>query len=326
MSKPFSTQTLRRAPVEHDAPYRAPGDATGLRILVTGANAGIGFWTSLQLAQRGAEVIMACRNEAKAQAAASAILARVPKATLRHVRLDVSSLASVADAVEELGTRERLDVLIANAGMVHAPRTRQLSVDGLELVSATNYFGHFALISGLLPALERAAAARVVMLGSLATLLVGRPRLEDAQLVRNYSAWRAYAQSKVMTQSFGFELDRRLQLDKSRIRSLVAHPGYSISGRTQVIEGVNEPRIGKRALALTQGAFTQGKNHGAWPVVRAALDAQAFSDGGPAFYGPRGLVRGGPARTRPASITTDCAKAELIWKAAETATGIRMFG
>ncbi|MDO5744428.1 MAG: SDR family NAD(P)-dependent oxidoreductase, partial [Micrococcaceae bacterium] len=238
---------------------RSVGDASDKRILVTGANAGIGFWTSLQLAQRGAEIIMACRNPSKAEAAAAAIRSRVPQARLRVVAMDVSDLGSVAAAVEELGTLERLDVLIANAGMVHTPRRRQQSVDGLELVAATNYFGHFALVAGLLPLLDRTAGARVLTLGSLSTLLV-RPRLGDPQLLEHYTSWRAYAQSKIMVQSFAFELDLRLRQTTSTTRALCAHPGYSISGRTPAVPGVNEPNPFKRVIGTLQTPFTQGKN------------------------------------------------------------------
>lgn len=316
-------KTPNTARKDREAARRRDGDAIGLRILVTGANAGIGFWTSLQLARRGAEVIMACRDSRKAEAAAQAIRAEVPGARLRLTTLDVSSLGSVATAVAELGRLEHLDVLIANAGMVHAPRTRRQSVDGLELVAATNFFGHFALVAGLLPVLDRTPAARVVTLGSLSTLLV-RPHLEDPQLEGNYSSWLAYAQSKIMLQSFAFELDRRLQRTTSTTRALSAHPGYSLSGRTPGIAGVNEPGMFKRILDTLQAPITQGKDRGAWPVVRAAVDPDAFSTPGPVFYGPRGLVKGGPRKTTPAPITTDSEAAATIWKAAESATGISL--
>lgn len=325
MSKNQTTDTNpnRAAPLM-DTEAQA-GDASGMRILVTGANAGIGFWSSLQLAQRGAEVIMACRNTGKAEIAAKAIRARVPEANLRTVELDVSSLDSVANTAKMLNGLSHLDVLIANAGMVHTPRTRRSSVDGLELVAATNYFGHFALVAGLLPALERAGAARVVTLGSLSTRLV-RPHLDDPQLLENYSPWRAYAQSKIMVQSFAFELDRRLQLASSSIRALCAHPGYSISGRTPAVAGINEPGILKRTGDTLQAPFTQGKDRGAWPIVRASLDPKAFELPGPVFYGPRGWVKGGPTVSRPASITTNRDAAKTIWFAAESATGNSLLG
>ena len=296
------------------------GDASGKRILVTGANAGIGFWTSLQLAQRGAEVILACRNPLKADAAVRAIRSRVPSARVSSVPMDVASLGSVAGSVERLGALETLDALIANAGMVHTPKDRKLSVDGLELVAATNFFGHFALVAGLLPVLERTPGSRVLTLGSLSTLMV-KARLDDLQLSRGYSGWQAYAQSKIMAQSFGFELDRRLQAAGSQVRALSAHPGYSVSGRTPSVPGVNEPTLGRRLKDGLQAPFTQGKNMGALPIVRGALDPQAFRDGEPVFYGPKGWLKGVPVRSKPARITTDALAAAAIWKEAENATG-----
>ncbi|MFJ6418021.1 SDR family NAD(P)-dependent oxidoreductase [Paeniglutamicibacter sp. NPDC091659] len=301
----------------------AVGDASGKRILVTGANAGIGFWTSLQLAQRGAEVILACRNQAKADAALQAIRSRVPNANVSSVILDMANLESVAEAVVLLSELDGLDVLIANAGVVHAPRARKQSPDGLELVAATNFFGHFALVAGLLPVLERTPGSRVLTLGSLSTLLV-KLRLDDLQLHNGYSGWQAYAQSKIMVQSFGFELDRRLQAAGSPVRALSAHPGYSISGRTPRVPGVNEPSRGTLFADSLQAAFTQGKNRGALAVVRAALDPQAFRNEGAVFFGPRGWVKGAPVRSKPARVTTDSRAAEAIWEEAEKATGIKL--
>ena len=303
--------------------HRSVGDASGKRVLVTGANAGIGFWTSLQLAQRGAEVILACRNQAKAEAALQAIRSRVPNANVSSVIVDMASLESVAGAVKLLAKLDGLDVLIANAGVVHAPRTRKQSADGLELVAATNFFGHFALVAGLLPVLERTPGSRVLTLGSLSTLLV-KLRLDDLQLHNGYSGWQAYAQSKIMVQSFGFELDRRLQAAGSSVRALSAHPGYSISGRTPAVPGVNEPSRGKLFADSLQAPFTQGKNRGALPIVRAALDPQAFRNDGVAFFGPKGWLKGTPVRSKPARITTDPRAAAAIWKEAEKATGIKL--
>ena len=118
--------------------------------------------------------------------------------------------------------------------MVHTPFSRLESVDGNELVLATNVLGHFALLGRLLPHLE--PGARIVSLGSLSSRLSSF-RLDDLQLTRGYDPWRAYAQSKIATQVFGFELDRRLRAAEVPVASVVAHPGYSISGRTPGFRG-----------------------------------------------------------------------------------------
>ena len=168
-----------------------------------------------------------------------------------------------------------------------------------------------------MPALERTPGSRVVSLGSLAALLV-RLDIDDLQLERRYSGWNAYATSKIMLMSFAFELDRRLRARGSSTRSLAAHPGYSISGRTRTVPGVNEPSRFKRFVDTLQTPFTQSKEDGAWPIVRAAIDPDA--DGG-AFYGPRCLMKGAPVVAKPAAVTADPRIASAIWAEAEVATG-----
>jgi NAD(P)-dependent dehydrogenase (short-subunit alcohol dehydrogenase family) len=288
----------------------------GRVIAVTGANAGIGFWTSYALAGAGASVILACRNLERADAAVRAIRSRVPNTDLSVLHLDTADLVSVRSAGEHLAGLERLDVLVNNAGIVHPPRRRSETADGLELVAATNFFGAFALTATALPALQRTVGSRVVSLGSLATFLVSL-RLDDLQLKRRYSGWQAYAQSKIMLSSFGFELDRRLRERGSGIRSLVAHPGYSISGRTPLVPGVNEPGRAKRFVDTLQAPFTQGKDRGAEPVVRAVTDPDAT---GGTFFGPRYRVKGAPVEATPSSVTTNEGVARAIWAEAEVAT------
>jgi NAD(P)-dependent dehydrogenase (short-subunit alcohol dehydrogenase family) len=268
-------------------PARLPSQQ-GRVVAVTGANAGIGFWTSLALADAGASVLLACRDLRRADAASRAIRARVPDADLTVLRLDTADLSSVRAAGEHLAGLERLDALVNNAGVVHPPRRRVETSDGLELIAATNFFGAFALTAAALPALERTTGSRVVSLGSIASWLVSL-RLDDLQLERRYTGWRAYAQSKILLSSFGFDLDRRLRTRGSGIRSFVAHPGYSISGRTARVPGVNEPSHGKRFVDSLQSPFSQGKERGAESVVRAVADPDAV---GGTFFGPRYLMKG----------------------------------
>lgn len=289
----------------------------GKVVAVTGANAGIGFWTAYQLAGTGASVLLLARNAERADAAAQAIRAHIPAADLTVVPLDVADLASVRDAGARLAELPRLDVLVNNAGIVHAPRHREQTVDGLELVTGTNFFGAFALTAAALPALERTPGSRVVSLGSLSTLLV-RLNTDDLQLERHYSSWSAYATSKIMLTSFAFELNRRLEARGSATRSLVAHPGYSISGRTRTVPGVNEPSRFTRFIDTLQTPFTQSKEHGAWPIVRAAIDPDAA---GGSFHGPRYLIKGEPVAATPARVTRDPRIASAIWAEAEVATG-----
>jgi NAD(P)-dependent dehydrogenase (short-subunit alcohol dehydrogenase family) len=300
-------------------PRELPGQA-GTTFVVTGANAGLGFFTAEQIASTGAHVILACRNPAKTDAALGAIRSRVPGASVSGLHLDVSDLASVRAAAEQLLTLPRLDGLILNAGMVHPPRTRELSVDGHELVLATNHLGHFALTALVMPALERTHGARIVALGSMISRLRDSD-LADLQVERGYSWLKAYAQSKIAVQVFGFELDRRLRARSAGTKALVAHPGYSISGLTPRIAGVNEPSRGDVAGDRLQGLLgAQGKDQGAWPAVRAALDPHAQ---GGQYYGPRRVLRGQPVLAVPSPTSLDSGIAGRLWTASERLTGAR---
>lgn len=303
-------------------PRSLPSQA-GKTFVVTGANAGLGYFTSEQLAEAGAHVVLACRNPAKADAALAAIRWRVPGASVSSLHLDVADLLSVSAAAARLLELPRLDGLILNAGIVHPPRDRQESPDGNELVFATNYLGHAALTARTLPALLRTPGSRVVALGSMISRLMDSAP-DDLQLETSYEPWKAYAQSKIAMQVFGFELDRRLRASGAGgadgVQALVAHPGYSISGLTPGIRGVNEPPRLKRAVDRLQFMLgAQGKHHGAWPIVRAAADPDAT---GGQYYGPRLLMRGRPAVQAPTRTSRDLAIAARLWSRSEALLGV----
>lgn len=293
----------RRLPAQHDKTF-----------IVTGANAGLGYFTSEQLASTGARVVLACRSEARAETAANRIRERVPGASVSTLTLDVADLTSVAAASERMLALPRIDGLILNAGIVHPPTDRAVSLDGNELVFATNYLGHAALALAVLPALERTPGSRIVSLGSLISILMDSA-LDDLQLETTYSGWKAYAQSKIAAQVFGFDLERRLRARGDGVQSLVAHPGYSISGLTPGILGVNEVTAGKRVIdGLQRLVGAQGKHQGAYAVVRAALDR---SLPGGAYVGPRFLVRGAPVRQPATRTSRDQGVAALLWERTE---------
>lgn len=295
----------------------------GKTFVVTGANAGLGYFTSEQLAGAGAHVVLACRNPLRADAALAAIRARVPGASVSSMQLDIADLNSVRTAAEEIRALPRLDGLILNAGIVHPPTDRAVSLDGQELVFATNYLGHFALTAAVLPALLATPASRVVSLGSLISRLMDSA-LADLQLETTYSGWTAYAQSKIAMQVFGFELDRRLRAagvgGAEGVASLVAHPGYSISGLTPGIRGVNEVSARKRVVdALQRLVGAQGKHQGAYPTVRAAVDPGAR---GGEYFGPLLITRGLPVRQKPTQTSRDQTIAQRLWERSEQLLGV----
>jgi len=300
---------------------RSLPDLSGRAYLVTGSNAGLGFFASEQLVRAGARVYMTGRHPNRLAAARAAVRRRVPDAApdaTETLMLDTSNLGSVRSAAASVRGKGGLDGVLLNAGIVHPPKSRETTLDGHEVVFATNALGHFALAGELLTVLA-ARRGRMVWVGSMSTSLTPYDPV-DPQLVEGYSAWRAYVQSKIATMALGFEADRRLRAADVPVESVVAHPGYSTSGRTPGIAGVNAPSRATRFADNLQAAITQSKEHGAWPLVRALVDPDI--EGGE-FWGPRTVARGEPRRQKAARITRDLAVADRLWHAAEDATGVR---
>lgn len=296
-------------------------DLSGRAYLVTGSNKGLGYFASEQLVRAGAHVYMTGRNPNRLSAARAATRRRVPDAApdaAETLVLDTSNLGSVRSAAASVRGRGGLDGVLLNAGIVHPPKSRETTVDGHEVVFATNALGHFALAGELLTALAE-REGRMVWLGSMSTSLTPYDPV-DPQLAEGYTAWRAYVQSKIATTSLGFEADRRLRAAGVPVASVVAHPGYSTSGRTAGIAGVNSPTRAKRFRDNLQAAIAQSKEHGAWPLVRALVDPDV--EGGE-FWGPRTVARGAPRRQTASKITRDEEVAVRLWRAAERATGVR---
>lgn len=200
-------------------------DQSGRVVVVTGANSGLGLEATKALAARGATVVMACRDPARAQGAATAVREAVPGAHLEVMALDLASLTSVAAFAGEVTAKHRaIDVLMNNAGVMALPRA--LTPDGFELQLGTNHLGHFALTLRLLPALEAAAAPRVVTVASTAHRM-GRIDFDDLMGERRYKPWPAYGQAKLANLLFAYELERRLRAAGHKALSVAAHPGYS---------------------------------------------------------------------------------------------------
>lgn len=291
-------------------------DLSGRRYLVTGATAGLGFFSSLQLAEAGAHVLMTGRNPNRLAAAKAAVLREIAGAHVDTLLLDTSNLGSVRAAAATAKGRTGLHGLLLNAGVVHPPRERELTRDGHEVVFATNALGHYALAGELLLSLA-AGRGRMVWVGSISTSLTPVD-LIDPELENDYTPWRAYVQSKVATSALGYEADRRLRAAHVPIASVVAHPGYAISGRTRRVPGVNTPSRRKRFIGHLQAPIAQSKEEGARVLVHALTSP--LVEGGQ-FWGPAGAVRGRPALVRPARVTRDTELAARLWNYCEHATG-----
>ena len=293
-----------------------PPSAAGRTFVVTGGNAGIGYFTAEQLASAGAHVILASRSSDKAARAIASITERVAGARLDYVPIDLSSLTSVASAAAELRAYGPIDGLINNAGLVSPPSRRATTTDGHEIVVGSNFFGHFALTAQLWPALS--PTGRVVGLGSMATRMV-RLDPEDLLSERRYRPFRAYGLSKHAVHGFAFELDRRIRAARLSRLSLLAHPGFAVDGLSERRPGINEISRGERLRDAVLGLAAQGKHQGAWPTVRAALDPDAESG---QFYGPSRNMSGRPVAIPPVASSATPEFGAHLWTLAEESTGI----
>ena len=285
-------------------------DLSGRTALVTGANSGLGFHTSLQLGLHGARVLMACRDPRRGQDALGRL--RAAGGTAELVTLDLADLSSVEAATRDVAGRvATLDVLVCNAGVMAPPR--RLTVDGFESQLATNHLGHFALTGRLLPRLLAAAAPRVVVVSSGAHR-IGRIDLEDLSGARSYHPWRAYGQSKLANLLFAAELDRRAT---GRLAVLAAHPGYAA---THLQSGQGSP-VMEALMRVGNATIAQSDAQGAWPSLYAAGAPQARSG---AYYGPGLLeLRGHPREVGRSAAAQDRDVAARLWQASEDLTGVR---
>jgi NAD(P)-dependent dehydrogenase (short-subunit alcohol dehydrogenase family) len=299
-------------------PQRLPSQA-GKTFVVTGGNAGIGYFICEQLAGAGATVVIAARNEAKSDAAIAAIHGRVPAADIRFVLLDLGSFESIRTAAAQLLQLDRIDGLIENAGAIMPSKARLETVDGNEIMFGTNHLGHFLLTALLYPALLKTPGSRVVTMGSGSTRLT-KIDLDNLQGTKNYSSWRSYGQSKHATQSFGFELDRRLRAAGSPVTSLVAHPGGAQEGNSPYRKGVLEPSGRQRTAAKLMFFLGGGKDAGAWPVVRAATDPDAV---GGQYWGPHRGISGRPEIGKPSSLSHGERLGSELWSRTEKLVGQR---
>jgi len=192
-------------------------DLTGTVALITGASSGLGVETARALAAHGARLVLAVRDVAKGVDALAAAGVASSAYDLRTLDLaDLSSVRSFTDGV--LADVDRLDLLIANAGVMACPETRV--GPGWEAQFATNHLGHFALVNRLWPAV--ADGARVVSLSSRGHHY-SPIRWDDVQFETGYEKWQAYGQAKTANVLFAVQLDR-LGAGKD-VRAFALHPG-----------------------------------------------------------------------------------------------------
>jgi len=291
-------------------------DQTGRVAVVTGANAGLGLETAAVLAERGARVVVAVRDLGKGEAAVGEIRRRTSNADVALQQLDLSSLASVRTAADELrAAYPRIDLLINNAGVMYPPK--QTTADGFELQFGTNHLGHFALTGLVLDHLLQVEGSRVVTVASIAHNIQAGIHFDDLQWERSYNRVAAYGQSKLANLMFTYELQRRLAAKQAPTIAVAAHPGISNTELMRHIPGSGLP--GFSALA---GLVTNSPAVGSLATLRAATDPEVR---GGQYYGPSGFreLVGHPVLVQSNRQSHDTDVQQRLWSVSEELTGVK---
>lgn len=283
-------------------------ELTGKVAIVTGANSGLGFETALALYQKGAKVIVACRNEEKGLEAIKRIEATANGGKLVYVHLDLASLNSVKEfAAKIIANEQRLDLLINNAGVMIPPAAK--TVDGFEIQMGVNFVGHFALTGLLFDLLEATKGSRVVTLSSVAHRGAAI-NFDNFKLETPYNPWREYGQSKLADLILMIELHKRLKTKGCQLASLAAHPGFS---KTELQKNMDKEMLNSIELMTAK--------EGAQPTLAACLSQEAKSG---QYWGPDGPneTSGKPALAQIDPAALDETVNAKLWDWAEQATGV----
>ena len=283
--------------------------------IVTGANIGLGYETTIALAKKHMHVIMACRNIQKAQKAKETIIKILPTASLEIMILDLNSLKSVREfATDFIKNHQQLDLLINNAGIMIPPFAR--TEEGFESQMGVNHFAHFLLTGLLLPVLEKTEGSRVISLSSIAHKSA-KINFENLNSEKSYSKMEAYGQSKLACLMFSYELDRRLKAKGSQIKSIAAHPG------------VSDTDLGRHVSKWLYTLFSpmiklisHKPEDAAMPSQYAALAEDLL---GGEYIGPTGFneMKGKPGIVKSTPLSHDMQIAKQLWEVSEKLTNIK---
>lgn len=276
------------------------GGAEGKTILITGATSGIGRAAALGLGARGASLVLLARDQVRGEQVAE--LARQAGAARAEVVLcDLSLMSSVRNAVAELRNRyDRLGVLVNSAAVFLS--SRSVTMEGHELMVATNYLGPFLLTNLLLGALIAGAPSRVINLTAPSTTA---PDPDDLDSERGFNAVMAFGRTKAANLMFTYTLARRHEAQG--IRVCAYHPGVTRTGLMKNAPGM------MRALGAMLSFTARTPERAAEGLIDLALSL--------AFEGVTGqlLHDGKPIK---APFVDDLQTQERLWRVSERLTGI----
>ncbi len=246
------------------------------RVLITGANSGMGLASTIELAKRGYEVIMGCRNEERGQQALQEAREQSDSDRISLMKCDLGSLKHIREFAEEFNQKyDRLDVLLNNAGVVNLKR--QETEDGFEMSIGVNHLGHFLLTHLLLDALQASPQGRIVVVSSGA-YKIGKIHWDDPHLHHGYTVIKSYAQSKLANIFFTRVMADKLKDTNVTINCL--HPGAVATN----IGVDRDTGFGKRILAgVAHLPFFQTPEQGAETAI-FLVDDEAVAQHSGAYY------------------------------------------
>lgn len=290
----------------------------GKTIIVTGGNSGLGLQAVKAYAEKGATVVLACRNYDKGETAKKEVTKSVPTAQIIVMTLDLADLSSVRTFAERFNREfDQLDILLNNAGIMMPPY--QLTKDGIESQQGTNHFGHFALTGLLLEKLKTTAGSRVVNTSSIAHK---QGKMDFDNLLyengKGYSSFAAYGRSKLENLLFTYGLQEFFTKNKLDIKAVVAHPGVSDTNLFSKIGGQFLQSLLKPAFKL----FIQPASMGALPQLRASVDESVV---GGEYFGPNGIgeMKGHPVIVSPNKNALNKEHIHKLWEVSEKITGVK---
>ena len=281
-------------------------DMKGKLILITGANSGIGYQTTLALAKMNATIVMACRDQDKAKKAQEEIKQATGNNSIYQMHIDVSSQKSIDRFTREFTDRFTcLHVLINNAGAAYS--RRQTTEEGNEKTIATNYLGPFKLTHNLLPMLRMKTPSRIINVSS-GMHKTGKVDWDDLMMEKNYRSMQAYATSKLMLTAYTYALAERIQ--DTGVTANVVEPGFVATNLGANMGGFWD----KLAFTLVRPMQITAER-GAETSVWAATDPELETVTGKTFAKKK--------ETESAPITHDKEFQDKLWDTATKLIGLK---
>ena len=294
-------------------------ELAGKVIIITGANSGLGLESTKRLAEKGATIVMACRNLSKAEKAKAEVLSEQPNTKLDIMALDNASLDSVRAFADAFKSKyDRLDILLNNAGVMAIPR--QETAEGFEMQLGVNHLAHFTLTGLLLDIITKTPNARIHNTSSSANFN-GNINFDDLMSKENYSRWGAYGQSKLANIFFTYELQKRLQAAGHDTLTNTSHPGLVMTNlQANSLEESGQSLIERILYRIAGPLMAQDVSMGVLPQL---FGATAVAAKGGVFYGPQKRnIRGYPAQKEANQSANDAAALKRFWEVSEELTDI----